>query len=410
MMSTPLHRPAAVPAALRALNASPDLAALEAAFEQPAEAGGGGAEPPVHRLTAADGRRLGARWFEPAGQPARAVAVVNAATGVPQRFYRHFAQWLAQRGYAVLTYDYRGIGESRQGPLRAEPARMRDWALLDMPAALAEAAKRRHGGAWPHGNGTPDGSTTPRDGTASREGTASHDGTVPPHGTAPHDTTAPRNGTPPHGSTAPHGRTGPHGSASRLPLLLVGHSFGGNAIGLAEGFEAADALLGVAAQSGDWRNWPGRHRWLTHAFFHALLPATAHLLGKAPGWALGGSGAGLPKGVALEWARWGRRRGYLFTDPELAAHLTRYQRFRGPAHLWHITDDWTYGPAAAVDALAAQFSAARVERPALDAAALRSGPVGHFGAFRPEPGRRIWPQWLERIESATPALRAALQR
>lgn len=382
MMSTPLPRPAAGHAALaRAVNASPDLAALEAAFERPADAGSGGGEPPAHRLTAADGRRLAARWFEPAGQPARAVAVVNAATGVPQRFYRHFALWLAARGYAVLTYDYRGIGESRQGPLRAETARMRDWALLDMPAALAEAARRRAGG-------TPDGRAA---------GPSLHHA-----GGAPGDSAA--------GLSSRHATAGrPDGANARpLPLLLVGHSFGGNAIGLADGFEAADALLGVAAQSGDWRHWPGRHRWVAHAFFHAMLPAAAHLLGKAPGWVLGGSGAGLPKGVALDWARWGRRRGYLFSDPDLAAHLTRYRQYRGPAHLWHISDDRTYGPAAAVDALAAQFSAARVERPALDAAALRSGPIGHFGAFRAEPGRRIWPQWLERIEWASPALRAAL--
>jgi predicted alpha/beta hydrolase len=316
---------ATTPCPAPAANASPDLAALEASFERPRSSGDTGpppGEPAAHRLTAADGRALAARWYEPA-TPARAVAVVHAATGVPQRFYRHFAAWLAGRGYAVLTYDYRGIGESRQGPLHAEPARMRDWALLDMPAALAEARRRR----------------APRD----------------------------------------------------LPLLLVGHSFGGNALGLAAG----------------WRNWPGRHRWVTHAFFHALLPGAAHLLGKAPGWVLGGSGAGLPKGVALDWARWGRRRGYLFTDPELAAHLGGYRHFDGPVHLWNISDDLTYGPAAAVDALAAQFSRARVQRAALDAAALRSGAVGHFGAFRAEPGRRIWPQWLDRIEAATPSLRVA---
>jgi predicted alpha/beta hydrolase len=361
-MKSALPRP--TDASALPVNASPDLAVLEAAFEHPAprreprhgdgprqgDGRGNGlpfaTEPHAHRLATADGRLLAARWFEPAHAPARAVAVVNAATGVPQRFYRHFAAWLAQRGYAVLTYDYRGIGDSRQGPLRAEPARMRDWALLDMPAALAEAARRRRA-------------------APSRRG------------------------------------------AGDLPLLLVGHSFGGHAIGLADGFEQADALLGVAAQSGDWRHWPGPHRWLTHAFFHALLPAAAHLMGKAPGWVMGGSGAGLPKGVALDWARWARRRGYLFTDPDLAAHLTRYRQFRGPAHLWHISDDPTYAPAAAVDALAAQFSAARIERPGLDAAAF-NGRVGHFGAFRAEPGRRIWPQWLERIESATPALRTAL--
>lgn len=326
---------------MRSVNASPDLAALEAAFENPARSAPDPTpapvpgEPAAHRLQAADGRALGARWFEPP-TPARAVAVVNAATGVPQRFYRHFATWLAGRGYAVLTYDYRGIGESRQGPLRAEAGRMRDWALLDMPAAFAEAERRR--------------------------------------------------------------------APQQLPLLVVGHSFGGNAAGLAAGFERADALLGVAAQSGDWRNWPGRQRWITHAFFHGVLPAAAHLLGRAPGWVLGGSGAGLPKGVALDWARWGRRRGYLFTDPELAAHVQGYRRFRGAAHLWNISDDLTYGPAPAVDALAAEFHQARVQRPVLDTAALRAGPVGHFGAFRPEPGRRIWPQWLERIEGATPAL------
>jgi predicted alpha/beta hydrolase len=323
-------------------NASPDLAALEAAIEVPSglmEEMPPWGEPLSQHLRAIDGRRLAARWHEPPQAPARAVAVVSAATGVPQRFYRHFAAWLARRGYAVLTYDYRGIGESRDGPLARDRARMQDWALLDMPAALAEAARRREAG--------------------------------------------------------------------RLPLLLIGHSFGGNASGLAAGFDAADALLTVGAQSGDWRNWPMPRRWLTHAFFHAVLPATAHLLGRAPGWALGGSGAGLPKGVALDWARWGRRRGYLFTDPALAGHVDGYRRFRGAAHLWHISDDHTYGPREAVDALAEQFVQARVERPGLDVKTLGRGPIGHFGAFRPGPGEVIWPLWLDRIEAATPALAAA---
>lgn len=346
-------------------NASPDLAALEAAFEDPAErqaelaaqagaadagldalqaandsgfAAHRGPEPAPHCLHAADGVALAARWYEPAG-PARAVALISPATGVPQRYYRHFAAWLTSRGYAVLSYDYRGIGESRRGALRQDRSRMRDWALKDMPAALAAANAR-----------------------CEREG---------------------------------------------LPLLLVGHSFGGNAIGLAPGVERADALLGIAAQSGDWRRWPLSHRWQTHLFFHLMLPAAAHLFGKVPGWVMGGSGAGLPKGVALDWARWGRRRGYLFDDPALAAHVEGYRAFAGTAHLWSISDDLTYGPATAVDALAERFTRARVLRPTLDATTVGAGRIGHFGAFRPALGARIWPQWLERIEAATPSLRRA---
>lgn len=63
------------------------------------------AERPLRLLTE-DGVELDARWFEPAG-PVRAVALMAPAAGVSQRFYAPFALWLCQRGYAVLTLDYR---------------------------------------------------------------------------------------------------------------------------------------------------------------------------------------------------------------------------------------------------------------------------------------------------------------
>jgi predicted alpha/beta hydrolase len=62
--------------------------------------------------------------------------VVNSATGIPREFYLKFAQYAAQRGYHTLVYDYRGIGASRHAPLKEDPARMSEWGLYDMPAAL----------------------------------------------------------------------------------------------------------------------------------------------------------------------------------------------------------------------------------------------------------------------------------
>jgi predicted alpha/beta hydrolase len=78
------------------------------------------------------------------------------ATGVPQRFYAPFAQWLCQSGYAVLTRDYRGMGASAQAP----QASMRDWMLRDLPAALdAVLARARQSGrrlpGWTFGGGPP---------------------------------------------------------------------------------------------------------------------------------------------------------------------------------------------------------------------------------------------------------------
>ena len=324
-------------------NASPDLAHLHAALEpaEPAEPEAGGW--PL-RLRCADGVELSAHWYEPGphGGAARAVAVVAAATGVPQGFYRAFSTWLAARGYAVLSFDYRGIGTSRRGPINTEPATMRDWGRQDMSAALAEAERRC--------------------------------GSV---------------------------------SGQRLPLLWVGHSFGGNGIGLAQGIGQVDAVLTVASQLGDWRLWPGVHRWVAAFYFHALLPTVAHLLGHAPGWSLGGGSAmPLPKQAALEWARWGRTRGFLYGDASLQGDLTLHQ-FVGAAHLWNITDDLTYGPARAVDALARLFKSARVTRHTLTPAEVGLTRIGHFGAFRRANGAQIWPRLMAPIEAATPALRNA---
>lgn len=97
--------------------------------------------PEAIALEAADGWRLGATLFDPGTAPARVVQI-QAATGVPQEYYGKFAAYLASRGMAALTFDYRGIGRSRAGSLRGTKARMRDWALLDAAAALGWLEKR----------------------------------------------------------------------------------------------------------------------------------------------------------------------------------------------------------------------------------------------------------------------------
>jgi predicted alpha/beta hydrolase len=86
-------------------------------------------------LTCTDGYPLAANLY-PAEQ-ARAVVVIAGALGVPSRFYAAYAGYLAQQGFAVLTFDYRGSGESSKGPVRGRDMRMQDWGRLDIEAALA---------------------------------------------------------------------------------------------------------------------------------------------------------------------------------------------------------------------------------------------------------------------------------
>jgi predicted alpha/beta hydrolase len=89
---------------------------------------------------ALDGFTLGARRYEPIG-PARGTVVIHGATAVPQRFYAPLAGFLAARSLRVLTYDYRGIGDSRPASLRKLVADYDDWAKLDARAVHRFAKK-----------------------------------------------------------------------------------------------------------------------------------------------------------------------------------------------------------------------------------------------------------------------------
>jgi predicted alpha/beta hydrolase len=92
-------------------------------------------------LVTRDGVRLAATLHAPVGEP-KAALQINAGTGIKRQFYRHFAAYFAARGYAVLTFDMRGMGDSLHEPLARCKATMFDWAQKDMPTALDWLAQR----------------------------------------------------------------------------------------------------------------------------------------------------------------------------------------------------------------------------------------------------------------------------
>ena len=83
---------------------------------------------------AADGYPLSMRLVS-AARP-RIAVLVSSGTGFPKGFYERFARYLAGRGAAVLTYDFRGIAGSRPDELKGSTIDYLDWGRLDMPAAM----------------------------------------------------------------------------------------------------------------------------------------------------------------------------------------------------------------------------------------------------------------------------------
>ncbi|NUP08332.1 MAG: alpha/beta fold hydrolase [Polyangiaceae bacterium] len=292
------------------------------------------AEPSFHvaRVPASDGVMLGARSYDPPeGTPVRAVVVIHGATAVPQGYYARFAQYLSERGYRVVTYDYRGIGASRTGSIRDERATMRDWGEHDATAMFAFARSIANG----------------------------------------------------------------------LPLVAIGHSFGGQSIGLCDSWRSVDASVLVGAQFGYWGHWPAPDRWRYAIMWYGLVPVVTTAFGSLPGWL--GLGTDLPKGVARQWARWCRDPDYLMRDEPRARE--RFTKHAAPTLFFSFSDD-DYAPEHAVRALLALLprSAHHVRMTPAEA----GGPVGHFGYFRPGAESALWRptlEWLETTLGQTEMLR-----
>lgn len=81
-------------------------------------------------LKTLDNVSLSVKVFEPSESNGKLV-LINSATGVKQQIYFSFAKFLAANGFIVITYDYRGIGESKPLKMRGFEASMRVWGTVD---------------------------------------------------------------------------------------------------------------------------------------------------------------------------------------------------------------------------------------------------------------------------------------
>lgn len=281
---------------------------------------------------AKDGYLLGASLFLPRGTKSHAV-LINSATAVPRKIYRGFAGYLARRGCAVLTFDYRGTGDSRKKSLVGYnqtkslvgfKASMSDWAALDVTAAVDWMRERY----------------------------------------------------------------------KTLPLNYVGHSFGGQALGLLPNNSEVSRALLIAAQAGYWKLMASPERYRVYAMLNLVgLPLTK-VMGYAPGWS--GLGEDLPKGVFEQWVGWVMSERYLFTDPKLVG-LTNFANYRGAMRALCLSDDpWATRPA--VELLCSGFTSITPEIVTVTPADAGAARIGHFGFFRPEHRDTLWrgaAEWIQ---------------
>jgi predicted alpha/beta hydrolase len=177
--------------------------------------------------------------------------------------------------------------------------------------------------------------------------------------------------------------------------FAIGHSFGGQTLGMIENADRIDAMVSVSAQSGYWAVQGGREPLKVRLIVTVVMPALSRLMGYFP-WHWFASGADLPRGVALEWARWCRDPKYLLGDETLP--LERYRSFSAPVLAYSIDDD-DWGTRTAVDDMMRAYPS--VTRQHIRPADYKLTRLGHTGFFRQgsEPIWRDVIEWLDQTKT-----------
>jgi len=173
-----------------------------------------------------------------------------------------------------------------------------------------------------------------------------------------------------------------------IPLSVIGHSFGGNCLGLNEKSQKVfDKIVMVGSQYGYYGYFWASKKPLLFAFWNIFIPTLSTLYGYFPS-QLFGMGEKLPKGAALEWARMCRHPKWLFSY--LPDNKNFYASIKQPLLAISIEDDW-YAPQKAVEKLMeVGYSNAQKERVHLHPQDFGMKEIGHFGFFKKKNQEKLW--------------------
>jgi predicted alpha/beta hydrolase len=182
--------------------------------------------------------------------------------------------------------------------------------------------------------------------------------------------------------------------APQLPLYWVGHSLGGQLLGLIPNRERIDRVVTIATGNGYWLE----NSWQTRRFvwwlWFVIAPLALRVVGYFPGKRLRKVGD-LPRGVMAQWRRWCLNREYVVGVEGESARRS-YASVRTPMLSLSFTDDEMMSEQG-IRSMHRLYANAPIEYRRIAPRDVGAPRIGHFGFFRSQFESTLWPlvpQWL----------------
>ncbi|MBO6716387.1 MAG: esterase [Rhizobiaceae bacterium] len=181
------------------------------------------------------------------------------------------------------------------------------------------------------------------------------------------------------------------------PMVGVGQSFGGQALGLCGIANRFERYGMVATMTGYHRLIDDSTVW---ARMNLVGVPVSWFFRDIPRWL--GVGEPMPSSCFRDWARWCRHPDYFFGDPDVP-ETERFASVTTPILALGMKDDPWANPRAVADFMK-HYANAPVETRWLSPDEAGAKAIGHLGFFRSRFSATLWPQfiaWLLRGEAMT---------
>ncbi|MDY0360645.1 MAG: alpha/beta hydrolase [Desulforegulaceae bacterium] len=277
------------------------------------------------RIFSVDGNLLSLTIHSPVEKKANTLFLINSAMAVPQQYYFNFAEFICELGYAAVTYDYTGVGESLTQDLKKTQVKASDWALKDMYCVIEWVSKE----LFPE------------------------------------------------------------------RLFVIGHSYGGQTPGLLPNSDKIDAMATFSSQSGYWLLQGGFQKAVVALHMFLSFPLVSRAVGFMPMSKLG-AGEDIPKNVALEWATWCRKPGYILDAKDLP--VERYENFKAPVLAFSFDDD-NWGTEKSVNTMMSAYP--NLTRRHVIPENIGVSKIGHFGFFQTK-CKKLWFEVIDWFNNTIP--------
>ena len=177
---------------------------------------------------------------------------------------------------------------------------------------------------------------------------------------------------------------------------LIGHSAGGQLIGLMPNYKALTSVFNVACSSGQIKNMDMPYKLKAMGFMDAFIPLTNLTFGYTPADKIG-MGEPLPRGVARQWREWCNGAGYIKTAFGKSIHTHFYDEIDMPA-LWLGFSDDEIANSKNIDDMIRVFSKMPVEKRFFEPEEFGLNSIGHMRYFSSKTNAKAPQLWQMAVD------------